>query len=123
MRDSLNILGGKLEPCCFTPVTGFYRDGFCHTDEHDRGLHVVCALLSDNFLQYSLTQGNDLTTPYPASGFPGLKAGDVWCLCVSRWIEAHNAGCAPCIYPRSTHIHALKHVKLDVLLRYAVTDT
>ena len=122
MSNSLNILGSKLEACCYNPLTGFYRDGYCHSNTHDIGRHLVCAQLTDSFLQYSLSQGNDLISAHPNIGFPGLKAGDAWCLCINRWLEAHNAGCAPMIYPNATHILTLKYVNLEILMRFAVKE-
>jgi uncharacterized protein len=115
-KDAKNILGTALQPCCFEPVTGFYRDGFCNTDANDYGVHVVCAEVTQAFLDYSKSQGNDLMTASP--WFPGLKAGDKWCLCAMRWKEAHEAGVAPPIILESTHQNALKFVPLEVLMQY-----
>lgn len=107
---NLNILGEPLIPCSTDPMTGFYRDGSCRTGAGDRGLHCVCVVLTDEFLQFSKGRGNDLTTPMPMYSFPGLKAGDRWCLCVSRWKEAFDAGCAPKVVLAATSVVALEFV-------------
>ena len=99
----LNVLGLPIELCCQDPVTGFFRDGHCHTGPMDHGLHTVCAQMTDEFLSFSVSAGNDLVTPMPQYGFPGLKAGDRWCLCAMRWHQAHEAGKAPRLYLRATH--------------------
>ncbi len=117
-----NILGTDLELCCIDPVTGFFRDGFCHTNQADVGTHVICAVVTDAFLKYSLSRGNDLITPRPDYQFPGLKAGDGWCLCAQRWKEAHHAGCAPPIKPRSTHEKALEMIEYNLLQAYFIQD-
>ena len=117
-EEALNVLGEKLELCCNDPQTGFYRDGFCHTGPDDAGVHVVCAQMTDDFLAYTKAQGNDLSTPVPAFGFPGLKAGDRWCLCASRWKEALAAGVAPPVVLSSTHEKALEIVSLDQLIAH-----
>lgn len=114
-EEQLNVLGAPLELASKDPVTGFYRTGYCQTDANDRGLHVVAAIVTDEFLHYSLSQGNDLISPYPASGFPGLKAGNVWCLCVLRWKEAFAAGVAPPVVLEATNIKALDYVTLEQL--------
>lgn len=103
-----NILGTTLQPCCFDPVTGFFRDGFCKTNHLDKGTHVVCAYLTEEFLAFTKSKGNDLSTPHPEFDFPGLKPGDCWCLCAQRWQEAYLAGVAPPIKPESTHEQALE---------------
>ena len=90
MTKQTNIFGDSIEECCSNPITGFYRDGFCRTDELDRGLHVVCAKITDDFLDFSKNRGNDLSTPRPEFNFPGLKEGDSWCLCAERWKEAYE---------------------------------
>lgn len=110
-----NILGEPLAVCCTQPMTGFFRDGFCRTNAQDHGRHVVCAVITEAFLQFTLAQGNDLITPRPEYDFPGLKAGDAWCLCALRWKEAFEAGCAPFINPHATHSKALEYISLDVL--------
>ena len=111
-----NVLGGDLIACCYAPKTGFYRDGFCHTGQNDYGVHITCALMTQEFLEYTKAQGNDLSTPN--ARFPGLKPGDKWCLCISRWIEAMNNGVAPPIVLESTHQKALDYVDLKVLKKY-----
>ena len=114
-----NVLGGELECCCREPLTGFYRDGYCRTGAGDHGLHTVCARVTREFLEFSLVRGNDLVTPRPEFGFPGLKPGDGWCLCVSRWDEARQAGCAPPVVLEATHVSALEFVELEVLRAHA----
>ncbi len=123
MVDSKNVFGEALEPCGQDPVTGFYRDGCCNTGAQDLGSHTVCASLTDEFLQYSLGRGNDLITARPEFGFPGLKAGDCWCLCAGRWLEAHQEGKAPRVYLKRTHEAALDTVPLNVLREYALDLT
>jgi len=115
-----NVLGGNLELCCSSPVTGFYRDGFCQTGDRDIGVHVICAEVTDEFLDYTKAQGNDLRTPAPMFNFVGLKAGDCWCLCASRWKEALDAGVAPPVKLAATHEAALKIVSLDQLKSHAI---
>ncbi len=110
-----NVLGGVLELCCSARLTGFYRDGFCRTGHLDEGRHVVCAEMTDAFLQYTLTRGNDLITPRPEYDFPGLKAGDRWCLCALRWHEAYDGGVAPPVVLASCDARALDYVALDAL--------
>lgn len=114
-----NVLGTPLQACCRDPLTGFYRDGFCHTGPEDRGLHTVCAVMTEEFLAYTRTVGNDLSTPVPAYGFPGLEPGDRWCLCVTRWAEALRAGCAPAVVLAATHVSALEFVSLEDLQAHA----
>lgn len=116
----LNVLGTKLELCCNSPQTGFYRDGFCHTGEQDFGVHTVCARVTDEFLEYSKQQGNNLISPAPQYGFPGLKEGDGWCLCASRWLEAAQAGKACPIVLAATHAKTLQTVPLELLKKYAI---
>ncbi|MEM6779906.1 MAG: DUF2237 domain-containing protein [Planctomycetota bacterium] len=115
-----NVLGGQLESCSTDPMTGFYRDGCCNTGGQDVGVHVVCALMTDEFLAFSRSRGNDLTTPMPMYQFPGLKAGDRWCLCAARWKEAYDAGVAPRVVLASTHISALEYATIDELRHHAV---
>ncbi len=115
-----NVLGTELQPCSDDPLTGFYRDGCCRTGADDVGLHVVCARMTAEFLEFSRTRGNDLITPRPEFLFPGLQPGDQWCLCAARWQEALDAGVAPPVVLESTHISALEFVQLDDLLRHAV---
>src|SRR5216684_1902570 len=110
-----NVLGGKLIPCCLDPMTGFYRDGYCRTGPGDHGLHTVCVRVTAEFLAFSRSQGNDLSTPMPEYGFPGLKPGDRWCLCAARWREAYLAGVGPPVVLASTHEDALEEVPLEEL--------
>ncbi len=110
-----NVLGTDLQLASLDPLTGFFRTGFCATDSNDRGVHVVAAVVTDEFLNYSLSKGNDLISGHPASGFPGLKAGNVWCLCAIRWKEALKAGVAPPIILEATNIKALDYVTLKEL--------
>ena len=118
--QQLNVLGLPIELCCQDPVTGFFRDGHCHTGPLDHGMHTVCALMTEEFLTFSVAAGNDLVTPMPQYGFPGLKGGDRWCLCAMRWHQAHEAGHAPRLYLRSTHQRTLQVVPLDVLKQFAL---
>jgi hypothetical protein len=118
--SALNVLDQPLQLCSESPLTGFYRNGYCQTESEDLGQHTVCAVVDNAFLQYTLDQGNDLLTPRPALGFPGLKPGDHWCLCAARWKEAHQEGRAPKIVLAATHKKALDIVDLDTLLMYAV---
>ena len=120
MGEGLNALGGALQPCCFSPVTGFYRDGFCSTGPEDIGEHTVCAKVTEEFLSFSKSMGNDLSTPMPFYQFPGLKEGDCWCLCAARWKEALDAGFAPPIILEATHQSILEYVRLEVLQEHAV---
>ena len=119
---NVNVLGGPLQKCCVSPVTGYYRDGSCSTGPDDRGVHTVCAVVTRAFLEFSRGKGNDLMTPMSAYNFPGLKDGDRWCLCASRWKEAAEAGVAPPVVLESTHEKTLEFVTLDLLKRYAVRD-
>ena len=120
MEDSLNVFDEPLIPCGLDPVTGFYRDGCWNTSDDDFGSHTVCVDLSQEFLEYTRFRGNDLTTPQPDYGFPGLKPGDSWCLCAGRWLEAFKDGMAPKVYLRRTHKRALDIVTLDQLKPYAL---
>jgi len=124
MAESIrtNVLGGKLLPCCFSPMTGFYRDGYCRTGPGDYGLHTVCIEATAKFLAYSRAVGNDLSTPVPDYEFPGLEPGDRWCLCVTRWKEALEAGMAPNVVLSGTHISALEFVSLEDLQAHAVKE-
>lgn len=119
MSEATNVLGTPLELCCNQPTTGFYRDGYCNTGGQDFGLHVVCAEVTEEFLEYTKSQGNDLSTPKPMFDFPGLKPRDRWCLCASRWEEARQAGVAPPVVLASTHARALEVISLDILKQYA----
>lgn len=114
-----NVFGKALQCCCTSPVTGFYRDGYCRTGPDDVGLHTVCALVTAEFLHFSKSRGNDLTTPRPEYGFPGLKPGDKWCLCVRRWAEALEADVAPKVCLKATHISALEFIDLEDLKQHA----
>ena len=115
-----NVLGTPLQCCCTDPMTGFFRDGYCRTAASDRGMHTVCIIATDEFLEFSRAQGNDLSTPMPQYGFAGLKAGDQWCLCASRWQEAHDAGMAPQVKLRSTHVAASEFCDIEALKRHAI---
>ena len=119
-KPALNVLGERLELCSLKPMTGFYRDGCCNTGAEDVGSHTVCALMTTEFLVFSQAAGNDLSTPVPAFGFPGLKPGDRWCLCAPRWQEAFEAGHAPRVVLRATHQGALDYCSLADLKRFAV---
>ncbi|MFC7691016.1 DUF2237 family protein [Paeniroseomonas aquatica] len=114
------MLGGALLPCSVAPLTGFYRDGCCNTGPEDLGLHVVCVELTAEFLAFSKGRGNDLSTPMPEYGFPGLRPGDRWCLCAARWEEARRSGRAPRVLLEATHIAALEICGLDDLKAHAV---
>jgi hypothetical protein len=114
-----NVLGSELKPCCRSPRTGFYRDGYCRTGPDDHGLHVVCAEMTHEFLAFTRARGNDLSTPAPEYDFPGLEPGDRWCLCVTRWAEALAAGCAPPVILESTHASALEYVDFEDLRAHA----
>jgi uncharacterized protein (DUF2237 family) len=117
---AMNVLGDELALCSTDPMTGFHRDGCCATGPEDAGVHVVCARVTDEFLAFSRLAGNDLSTPRPEFGFPGLVDGDRWCLCASRWVEAFEAGVAPPVILRATHARALDWVDLDDLKRHAL---
>ena len=118
--EALNVFGQPLAPCGLDPLTGFYRDGCCNTGYEDTGIHVVCARMTREFLAFSKKRGNDLSTPAPDVGFPGLKPGDRWCLCAGRWKEALDAGVAPPVVLAATHEEALAIVPLAELKRHAV---
>lgn len=115
-----NVLGGELESCCQSPMTGYFRDGHCRTDETDQGSHTVCALMTAEFLAFSKRAGNDLSTPRPDLGFPGLRPGDKWCVCAARWEEAFISGAAPPVVLAATHERALEVMTLDELKAHAV---
>lgn len=118
--EGRNVLGGPLAACSTRPLTGFYRDGCCNTGYEDTGIHVICAQMTAEFLAFSKRAGNDLSTPTPAFGFPGLKPGDRWCLCAPRWQEALDAGAAPRVVLAATHEGALDYCSLADLKKYAV---
>ncbi|MFN0140181.1 MAG: DUF2237 family protein [Pyrinomonadaceae bacterium] len=115
-----NVLGGELRSCCTDPMTGFYRDGYCRTGADDHGRHTVCIVATDDFLAYSKSVGNDLSTPMPQYDFPGVKDGDKWCLCVTRWQQALEDDMAPLVDLEATHESALDVVKLEDLKKYAL---
>jgi len=119
VTEATNVLGGKLETCCTSPMTGYYRDGKCNTGGGDFGAHIVCAQLTEDFLKFTKRMGNDLSTPVPEFNFPGLKPGDCWCLCASRWKEAMDAGCAPLVVLSATHALTLEYVSLHELKQHA----
>jgi uncharacterized protein (DUF2237 family) len=118
--DSLNVFDETLQSCSEDPVTGFYRDGCCNTSEQDVGSHTVCVEVTEAFLEYSRFRGNDLSTPMPQFGFPGLQEGDRWCLCASRWLEAYQYEMAPRVFLQRTHKRALEIVPLELLRQFAV---
>ena len=120
MTTELNVLGTELVPCSYDPLTGFYRDGCCKTDEHDHGSHVVCAKVTEAFLDFSLKRGNDLITPRPEYRFAGLVAGDRWCLCALRWKEAFEAGCAPPVILEACNQRVLELISLEALQAHAL---
>lgn len=121
-RNSLNVLGSPLQTCSLDPVTGWFRDGCCETQASDQGRHLVCAIMTEAFLVFSKSRGNDLSTPRPEYNFPGLKPGDRWCLCLERWKEAHAAGKAPQVVLDATHQMALERVPLDIFQKFAHED-
>lgn len=114
-----NIFGEPLQPCCSNPLTGYFRDGFCRTDTSDQGSHTVCAIVTEEFLDYSKNKGNDLTTPMPMYDFPGLKPGDKWCLCALRWKEAFEAGVAPKVVLEATNEKTLEYININDLIANA----
>ena len=116
--DTKNVLGTALVPCSYDPLTGYFRDGCCNTDENDSGSHLVCARVTQEFLEFSLKRGNDLITPRPEYRFQGLQPGDRWCLCVNRWREALEAGVAPLVVMESTHAKALQSVPLGTFQKH-----
>ena len=120
MTSAKNVLGEELKTCCTSPMTGFYRDGKCSTGAGDVGVHIVCAQVTEEFLAFTKSRGNDLSTPVPAFNFPGLKPGDRWCLCASRWKEALDAGVAPPVVLSATHAAAVEYVSLDELKQHAL---
>ncbi|MBW4522363.1 MAG: DUF2237 domain-containing protein [Scytolyngbya sp. HA4215-MV1] len=120
MSQASNVLGGKLEQCSTAPLTGYYRDGCCNTGGGDFGAHVICAQMTEEFLTYTQLKGNDLSTPAPNYGFPGLKSGDRWCLCASRWKEALDDGVAPPVVLSATHASSLEYVSFAELQKHAL---
>ncbi len=119
-QSQQNVFGEPIELCCNDPLTGFYRDGRCNTGPNDLGTHTVCALMTDEFLEYSAAAGNDLSTPRPEFSFPGLVAGNRWCLCAMRWEQAHRAGKAPKLFLKATNIVTLRAIPLEILKPYAL---
>jgi len=119
-EPDVNVVGGELLPCSVLPLTGFYRDGCCGTGAEDIGSHTVCAVMTEEFLAFSALAGNDLSTPRPEWGFPGLAAGDRWCVCAARWLEAHRAGVAPPIVLGATHARAVDVIPVELLTALAV---
>ena len=122
MATDRNVLGGILKTCSLNPLTGWKRDGCCSTDENDRGLHVICVQATAEFLAFTKSVGNDLSTPVPRFRFPGVQPGERWCLCATRWKEALNAGKAPPVFLEGTHEKALEIVSLEDLLPHAITE-
>jgi hypothetical protein len=118
-----NVLGGSLEGCCMAPRTGFLRDGYCNTHPQDTGMHLVCAEMTAEFLDFSKSVGNDLSTPRPEFEFPGLRPGNRWCLCASRWVQAYEAGVAPKLILKATHEDMLKIVPFEILAGFAIDVT
>jgi uncharacterized protein len=119
-EPDINVVGGELLECSADPLTGFFRDGCCGTGPEDIGSHTVCSIVTAEFLEFSRLAGNDLSTPLPQFGFPGLQPGDRWCVCAARWLEADQAGCAPGVVLAATHAKALDLVSIDRLLAHAV---
>lgn len=124
MRDTVtpekNVLGTTLQSCCTDPMTGYFRDGMCRTRADDYGTHIVCAVMTKEFLTYTRSRGNDLSTPKPQWDFPGLQPGDKWCLCILRWLEAEKAGVAPKINLAATDEKALEYTSIELLQKYAI---
>ncbi len=119
MRNDLNVFGQPIELCSTKPLTGYFRDGCCNTDDSDVGIHTVCVILTEEFLKYSKLVGNDLSTPIPQWNFPGLKPGDKWCLCAQRWLDAYKENCAPKVYLEATNERTLDLIPLEVLIQFA----
>lgn len=119
-RTQVNVFGEPLSSCSDAPLTGWTRNGCCETDARDQGSHTVCAVMTAEFLAFSQSRGNDLSTPHPEFGFPGLKPGDRWCLCAARWHEAWQAGCAPRVHLKATHRRALEIIELPALKSHAI---
>lgn len=120
LADRKNVMGGDIQPCSMSPKTGFFRNGCCDTGPDDRGSHTVCVHMTAEFLAFSKSRGNDLSTPHPQHGFAGLGPGDRWCLCAARWLEAYEAGVAPHVSLASTHELALEIVPLEALMEHAL---
>ena len=122
MMTDRNVLKGALQSCCSNPMTGFYRDGFCRTGPADSGSHVVCAIMTSEFLAFTRSRGNDLTSPMPYFNFPGLRPGDRWCLCALRWKEAYQEGFAPPVILEATHEKVLEYIPFEWLLEAKHSD-
>ena len=120
MKKQLNVFGKDLIPCSLNPLTGFFRDGCCKTSEQDKGLHDICVTIDQKFLEFSKNKGNDLITPHPEFGFPGLKEGDGWCVCASWYARAVEAGKGCPIYLKSTHENTLKILPIETLKKFAI---
>lgn len=120
MTAKKNVFGDDIAACGYDPITGFYRDGFCDSDDNDMGSHTICVLMSEEFLTYSFRKGNDLSTPVPEFGFPGLVPGDRWCVCAQRWIEAYEDGVAPKVVLLATNEKVLDIISLDLLKKHAL---
>ena len=121
-EPDVNVVGGDLQACSSRPLTGFYRNACCSTGPEDVGSHTVCSVMTEEFLEFSRTVDNDLSTPRPEWGFPGVRPGDRWCICASRWLEAHRAGFAPPVVLGATHARALDVVPIEALTAYAALD-
>ncbi len=119
-KSQLNVFGKALKTCSDDPLTGFFRDGCCNSSVNDKGEHTVCAIVSDKFLKFSLSKGNDLITPREEFNFPGLMDGDRWCLCVDRWIEAYQNECAPRLVLEATNVDVLKKIDIEILKKFAL---
>ena len=119
-KKQLNLFNEIIEECSCEPLTGFFRTGCCDTSDQDLGSHTVCALMTEDFLKFSMSQGNDLSTPVPQYNFPGLKEGDRWCLCANRWLEAYEANSAPKIVAKATNIKALEIIPMEIIKRFAI---
>ncbi|MEM1038460.1 MAG: DUF2237 domain-containing protein [Pseudomonadota bacterium] len=118
-KRTKNVYGEEMQSCCTNPMTGFLRDGFCNTNQFDQGSHVVCAIMTEEFLTFTKSKGNDLSTPMPVHQFPGLKPGDKWCLCALRWKEAYDAGVAPPVDANATNERSLQFVTLEMLQQHS----
>ena len=119
-KSQLNVFGKALKTCSDDPLTGFFRDGCCNSSVNDKGEHTVCAIVSDKFLKFSLSKGNDLISPREEFNFPGLMDGDRWCLCVDRWIEAYQNECAPRLVLEATNVDVLKKIDIEILKKFAL---
>ncbi len=117
-----NVLGEPLKPCCNDPMTGFFRNGFCQFDQRDPGEHTICVIVTESFLEFSKSRGNDLSTPHPEFEFPGLKEGDKWCLCARRWVEAYEADMAPKVVLNATHHSMLNYIDLETLKEFSYQE-